>query len=120
MSLVEHAPLAAADERLRAFLEQSLALWQVTGTVQLAAAPVVAEIRAGSGASVWVERAGDDTPFRWFVRWRREGDAPGGVREVRPRACSSLVGLLAAVRDGLGVERGSALRVAPATEPVLS
>jgi hypothetical protein len=102
------------DTRIRALLEESLALWQVPGTVHGAAVPVVAEIRAASGALVWVERAGTDTPFRWFVRWRLAGEAPGGVREVRPRVCGSLVGLLAAAREGLGVERGSALRVAAA------
>jgi hypothetical protein len=104
----------ADDESLRAFLEESLALWQVDGTARLGAAPVVVEIRAADGAVAWVERAGDDTPFRWFARWRGAGDAPGGVRELRPRACGSLVGLLAAVREALGVERGSAVRVAAA------
>jgi hypothetical protein len=105
---------AAEDESLRAFLDESLALWQVSGTVQAGVAPVVAEIRAASGAMVWVERAADDTPFRWFARWRGAGDAPGGVRELRPRACGSLVGLLAAVREALGVERGRAVRVVAA------
>ncbi len=88
------------------------------GTVQAGQAPVVAEIRAASGALVWVERAGEDTPFRWLARWRSAGDAPGGVRELRPRACSSLVGLLGAVRDALGVERGAAVRIVPAPEQI--
>ena len=103
-------------ERLRAFLAASLALWQVGGTVHAGVAPLVAEIRADSGAIAWIERAADDTPFRWCMRWRRAGDAAGGVRELRPRACGSLVGLLAAVREALGVERGNALRVAAAPE----
>ena len=109
---------AAGDEaeRLRAFLADSLALWGVTGTVRAGKAPVIAEIHAASGAMGWVERAGDDTPFRWFARWRGAGDAPGGVRELRPRACGSLVGLLGAVRDALGVERGSAVRIVAAPE----
>ncbi len=107
---------AAEDERLRAFLEESLALWQVAGTVHAGATPVVAEIRAANGAVAWVTRAGDDTPFRWFARWRSASDAPGGVRELRPRACGSLVGLLATVREALGVERGSAVRVVAALE----
>jgi len=102
--------------QLRAFLADSLAQWQVAGTVQAGEAPVMAEIRATSGAIVWVERAGHDTPFRWFARWRSAGDAPGGVRELRPCACASLVGLLGAVRDALGVERGSAVRIVPAPE----
>ncbi len=109
-------PAAAEEERLRVFLADSLALWQVGGTVHAGAAPVVVEIRASSGALVWIARAGDDTPFRWCARWRSAGDAPGGVRELRPRACGSLVGLLAAVREALGVERGAAVRIVPAPE----
>lgn len=104
-------------EQLRAFLADSLALWHVEGTVQAADAPVVAEIRAASGTIVWVERADAETPFRWLARWRRVGDAPGGVRELRPCACGSLVGLLAALREALGVERGSPIRVVSAPEP---
>ncbi len=104
------------DERLRAFFVESLVLWQVAGTVHSGTTPVIAEIRSASGAMIWIERAGGDTPFRWFVRWRAAGDAPGGVRERRPRVCGSLVGLLAAVRDALGVERGSAVRVVAAPE----
>ena len=104
------------DERLRAFLADSLALWQVAGTVKAGDSPVIAEIRATNGALVWVERAGYDTPFRWYARWRSTGDASSSVRELRPRACGSLVGLLAAVRDALGVERGSAVRIVPAPE----
>jgi hypothetical protein len=107
---------ASEGERLRAFLAESLALWQVGGEVLAGAAPVLIEIRAGSGAIVWIERAAQDTPFKWFVRWRRAGDAAGGVRELRPRACGSLAGMLAAVREGLGVERGSAVRVVAAPE----
>ncbi len=99
---------------LREFLVDSLALWGVAGEVCAGQGSVVAEIHAASGARVWIERAADDTPFRWFARWRAAGDAPGGVRELRPRACASLVGLLAAMRDALGVERGSAVRIVPA------
>ena len=106
---------AVEDEQLRAFLDECLALWQVSGTVHAGVVPVVAEIRAANGAMVWIERAADDTPFKWFARWRAAGDAPGGVRELRPRACGSLVGLLAAVREALGVERGSAVRVVAAS-----
>lgn len=102
------------DDRLRAFFVDSLALWQVAGTVHAGNAPVIAEIHSTSGAVVWVERAGDDTPFKWFARWRAAGDAPGGVRELRPRACGSMAGLLAAMRAALGVERGSAVRVVAA------
>ena len=100
---------------LHALLVESLALWGVAGEVRAGRDKVCAEIHA-SGAIAWVERAGNDTPFRWFVRWRAAGDAPGGVRELRPRACSSLVGLLAALREALGVERGSAVRVVATPE----
>ena len=101
---------------LHTFLADSLAIWGVHGSVTEGIAPVVAEIRATNGAIVWIERAADDTPFRWMVRWRKAGDAPGGLRELRPRACNSLVGLLAAVREALDVDRGSALRIVPAPE----
>jgi hypothetical protein len=105
------------DHTLHAFLAESLALWGVAGEVRAGHGKACAEIHAASGAVAWVERAGDDTPFRWFVRWRAAGGAPGGVREVRPRACGSLVGLLAALREALGVERGNAVRVVAASEP---
>ena len=103
-------------EQLCAFLVDSMELWGVAGEVKAGIAPVVAEIRAANGALVWVERAGEDTPFRWLARWRGAGNEPGGVRELRPRACGSLVGLLGAVRDALGVERGEAVRIVPAPE----
>ena len=116
MSSTDAKP-ADDTEQLRAFLADSLVLWHVDGTVCAANAPVIVEIRAASGTIVWVEHAGADTPFRWLARWRRAGDAPGGVRELRPRACGSLVGLLAALREALGVERGSPVRVVSAPEP---
>ena len=91
------------------FLADSLALWQVDGAVDAGTLPVVAVIRAGRHV-VWVEQtAGDNQPWRWFVRWR---DA--SMREERSRPCASVVGLLSAVRGALGVERGNALRVVAA------
>lgn len=96
--------------RVREFLADSLALWRVDGAVETGVLPVVAVIRVSSGATVWVERpAGHDAPWRWFVRWRGPD-----MREERSRPCASLVGLLNAVRGALGVERGSAVRIAPA------
>ncbi len=103
-------------DKLRAFLADSLALWGMAGEVKTGQGSVCVEIHAGNGAVVWIERAADDTPFRWCARWRAAGDAPGGVRELRPRACGSLVGLLAAVREALAVERGSAVRVVVAPQ----
>jgi hypothetical protein len=100
--------------RVREFLVDSLALWKVAGTVEAGAPPVVAVIRVSGGATVWVERpAGHDMPCRWFVRWRSPG-----MRGARSRPCASLVGLLNAARGALGVERGGAVRIAPAPADV--
>ena len=94
------------DERVRAFLADSLALWRVAGTVDAGEPPTVAVIRTEAGAIVSVERpAQADMPFRWIVRAR-------GSERARP--CASLVGLLNGLRNVLGVERGAAVRIAPA------
>jgi hypothetical protein len=91
------------------FLADSLALWNVEGAVEAGAWPVVAVIHAGD-CVIRIERpAGDDVPWRWFVRWR---DAE--MLDERSRPCASLVGLLNAVRGALGVERGNAVRIASA------
>ena len=88
------------------FLANSIALWQVEGTVTAGALPVVAVICAGD-CTVWVEQSTDDAvPWRWFVRWR---DA--GMHEERSRPAASLIGMLNAVRRALNVERGNVLRV---------
>ena len=95
-------------ERVRGFLADSLALWRVDGTVEAGTLPVVAVIHASEGTTVWIERpARVDDPRRWFVRWRSPD-----MRDARERPCASLVGLLNAVRGALGVERGSAVRIA--------
>jgi hypothetical protein len=105
------------DCRLRDFLADSLVLWRVAGTVEAGEGPVVAVIRAADGAIVWIERpSGEAPPCRWLVRWRGAGEAPGGPREQRPRPCASLVGMLGAVRGALNVNRGNAVRIAPAPE----
>jgi len=108
--------------RLIAFLDETLELWHVTGKVETGEAPLSAVIRAESGAIVWIERPvrpertdveKDERPqSRWAVRWRSAGAAPGGPREVRPRMCGSLVGVLSALREALGIERGTPLRIA--------
>jgi G3E family GTPase len=108
---------AAVPESLLAFLDETLALWRIEGTVDAQDAPGVAVIRTTSGAVVWIEQPDRGTPFRWLVRWRAAGVTPGGAREQRPRACASLVGLLAALRSALGIERGAALRVAAQPAP---
>ena len=97
------------DVRVREFLADSLALWRVAGTVEAGEPPVVAVIRAGAGAIICVERPlQEDMPFRWLVRARGPG-----TEHARP--CASLVGLLNAIRRALGVERGAAVRIAPAS-----
>lgn len=102
------------DTALLAFLADSLALWDIDGEVQPGTGSMVAEIRTSNGVWIAIERAPADTPFRWLVKWRNAGEAPGGIRELRPRACGSLTGLLAAMREALNVERGSAVRIVPA------
>ena len=102
------------DSSLRGFLIDSLALWRIAGTVEAGEGPVIAVVRSNDGAVAWVERpSAPDMPCRWLVRWRGAGEAPGGPRELRPRPCASVVGMLGAVRGALGVDRGSALRIAP-------
>ena len=102
------------DTLLMDFLAYSLVLWGIDGTVQPGTGSMAAEIRRSDGAWIAIERAPADSPFRWLVRWRKAGEPPGGVRELRPRACGSLTGLLAAMREALNVERGSAVRIVPA------
>ena len=99
---------AGHGERVCGFLADSLALWMVDGTVKAGVLPVVAVIEARGGTTVWVESpTGSDVPWRWFVRWRSPD-----MSDERTRPCASLVGLLNTLRGALGVERGSAVRVA--------
>jgi hypothetical protein len=102
------------DDSVRVLLSDSLTLWGVAGVVERGETPVLAVIRGDTGTIVWIERvSGAGIPFRWTVRSRAAGDAPGGAREIRPKGCSALVGLLKAVRHALGVDRGSPIRIAP-------
>jgi hypothetical protein len=103
------------DLRLRTFLEESLDLWGIEGRVDSGEHPAVAIVRATDGTIVWIERPLDEqAPFRWLVRWRAAGAAPGGAREQRPRPCGSLVGVLKTLRGALDVDRGGAVRIVPA------
>jgi G3E family GTPase len=99
---------------LRAILAESLQLWGVTGQVEAGEAPVVARIVAVNGTFVTIEDAPEALPFRWTVGWRSAHEARGSAREKRPRACPSVLGVLNGVRAALGVDRGTAVRVAPA------
>lgn len=92
------------------FLTESLELWRIAGTVEAGAPPAVAEIRAKDGIVIAIERmSADGMPFRWMVRRH----SPSDTREARPRPCGSLVGVLNAIRSALGVNRGTAVRIAP-------
>ena len=91
-----------------AFLADTLALWKVDGAVDVGKSPAVAVIRAGN-CVISIERPVDvDAPWRWFVRWRS-----AAMVDERSRPCTSLVGLLNALRGALDVERGNAVRIAP-------
>jgi len=89
------------------FLDDTLALWGVTGTAQSAESPLVASIPAADGSTISIGPA-TEGPFRWLVH------VPGR----RPRPCASLVGVLSALRGALGVERGNAVRVVPPSTPL--
>lgn len=108
------ASAAAADDRLRAFLADSLALWEVAGTVEAGAAPVVACILAANGARIEIERVADaQAPFRWFVRVPPVQAADGGTYQRHPRPCTSIVGVLHAIRAALGVQLAGRARIVP-------
>ncbi|HEV7799907.1 MAG TPA: hypothetical protein VGP15_02415, partial [Burkholderiales bacterium] len=68
------------DDKVRAFLSDTLDLWRVDGTIEAGEAPVVAVIHTRA-ATVWIERADDGTPFRWLARSRPAGEPPGCARE---------------------------------------
>jgi hypothetical protein len=109
-----NADRGVADDQVRAFLAETLDLWHVRAVVESGAPRSTAVIRAENGTVVWIERPGEPgVPFRWHVRWRRAGDLRGG-REHHPKACASIVGVLAALRTAFGLERGQALRIAAA------
>ena len=106
------------DERFRVFLEDTLALWRVRGTVEAGTVEAgtrstVAVVHAADGTTVCIERGAQAMPFRWLVRTRRVDESDPGSGEPRPRTCASVVGLLNALRLALGVERAEPLRVAP-------
>ena len=103
------------DVGVRAFLADSLRLRRVAASVEAGKPPIVAVIRTQEGAIVWVERpSGQAMPFRWLVRSRGAGEAPGSPREEHPRACASLVTLLNTIRGLLRADHGSTARIAPA------
>lgn len=111
--MTEASSAAVQDAALCELLTGTLELWGVAGAVERGAGALAATVRAERGTLVWIERIADESvPFRWAVRWRPTDAAAGGPRELRPRLCGSLVGVLAALRSALGVERGTAVRIA--------
>ena len=101
------------DRRVVQFLVDTLELWRVEATVEAAGAPCVAVVQVDKRAIAWIERAAvTDMTFRWIVRFAV--DSLSDPTKARARPCTSLVGLLNALRSGLKVERGSALRLAAA------
>jgi G3E family GTPase len=108
----------AGDDTLHAFLQHTMRLWDVAGTVEPGAHASIFVLRS-ERALVSIERVADAAiPFRWRVGWRLPGEAVPGARERRPRLCASLVGVLKALRTALRIERGEALRVAAAPAAV--
>lgn len=88
------------EERLRAFLAESLALWGAEGTVERGDPPVIAVLLV-NGRRICVDRAPNAVPFRWLVR------------ETRVRPCSSLLGVLTELRTLLGVKSRPAVQSTP-------
>lgn len=88
-------------ESILTFLSDSLALWNIEGSVARSDGLLVVQ---ASGLTISIERT-DQAPFRWLVH---VNDRP------RPRRCASLLGVLSALRAALGVDRGAPLRVAAA------
>ena len=106
--------MPGADERLREFLRETLALWAVEGEVLDADPGAVAVIMAADGTRLRIERAHAVSAFRWIVRTEH---ANAGTSEPRERPCASWVGVLSALRRAFGIERGSAIRIAAAADP---
>ena len=97
------------DDRIREFLADTLALWQVEGSVEALAPPVVAVIRTSDGSVVEIERAAPGLSFRWLVRSVHSGGLSLGTSG---RPCASLVGLLNALRRALGIDDARPVRIA--------
>lgn len=88
---------------IRSLLADSLAVWKLRGSVTEDDKGVL--IRIDGGPTV---RVASGHRIRWIVQ--SEGDSP--------RDCSSIVGVLSAVREALAVSGGPALRISPApSEP---
>lgn len=95
-------------------LADSLAMWDIVGTVEVGEPPTAAIVRTAGGRIAWVEASCDaNTPFRWIVRWCEENDPAGASPPSRVhRGCASLVGVLGALRGAFAVQLGCQVRVA--------
>jgi len=100
-----------ADDRLRAFLAETMALWEIEASVEAGESPQIAVIRSAGGTRVSISKPTNDLPFRWLVETARTSDRGAVASRVLP--CGSLVGVIGALRRSLGVERGSPIRVVP-------
>ena len=102
-----YVPIACVA--LQRLVQESLALWGVAGEAAAEPASNVLRVQAPGGLAVRIEPSAEPS-FRWYVRWR-QGEAGSAVERTRP--CGSLLGVLAALRRALAVERGSPIRIAP-------
>ena len=99
------------DARVVEFLADTVELWGVKATVKPGNAPAVAVVCVDDAVVAWVDRAsGTDRTFRWLVRLPVDSLSERATARLRP--CTSLVGLLNALRLVLNVDRGSPVRVA--------
>lgn len=97
------------DERIRAFLAQTMKVWGIDACVTLIG-PGVARIHVVRPAlQLIVERAPPRDPFRWYLHEQRL--EAGDAQSPRPRPCGSLVGLLRGLRRSLDIEPGEVVRV---------
>jgi len=94
--LVEPDSVAPALQRLGDLLHESLVLWDVAGTVAVTGASIV--VSAAGGRIVVRANEDGDGLIRWFVI----GEGPG--EDGRERPCTSVLGVLRAVRATLGRE----------------
>ena len=96
--------MAAASPDLRGLLGDCLALWGVQGRVVADGEDV--SVLTDEGTFVVEAAARDIRPVRWLLQTppRRAANRP-------PRALPSIVALLSALRNALGAEGGSRVRI---------
>ena len=96
-------------ERTLVLLRESLIIWRTAGEVRAGPTPTIAIVCPIAGNKIYIDMANcDEAPVRWWVRW----DDQQATRP-RTRPCTSIVGLLRAVRNALGVSPGLRAAVIP-------